>query len=419
MSNTPPPHVSDPRARANSSPRASSPTSSPTSPAQDEWEREHAAAATWRGRARRRFARRWKLYVGLSIVSTFYLVAACANFIAPYDASEQSKNEPLAPPTALRFTDAEGRWHARPFIYKLHLDDPLARTYAEDPTARFPLALFVRGSSYKLFWLFTTDRHLFGVAPAARQNAAPQTNTKAPVGNSNVQRVYLLGTDEFGRDRLSRLLMASRFSLAVGPLGTLFAGVLGVLLGCIAGYAGRRTDAFLMRAADAMLALPELVLILAARATFPVELPPTRAGLLLVSIFVAIGWAEMARLARGLVLGLREREFVLAAVSLGLSETRILFRHILPNAARPLIVQLSLMLPAFLLAETALSFLGVGVQEPAASWGHMLKSANELSLLARQPFLLLSPAFAIFLFVLGVRLLSDGLKRDGSDLRAR
>jgi peptide/nickel transport system permease protein len=147
-------------------------------------------------------------------------------------------------------------------------------------------------------------------------------------------------------------------------------------------------------------------------------LPPTHAGMLLVTIFVAIGWAEMARLARGLVLGLREREFVLAAVSLGLTETRILFRHILPNAARPLIVQLSLMLPAFLLAETALSFLDVGVREPEASWGNMLASASNLTLLNQQPLVLLSPAFAIFLFVLGVRLLSDGLRRD-NDFRAR
>ncbi|HEX8129668.1 MAG TPA: ABC transporter permease [Pyrinomonadaceae bacterium] len=425
MTDTQPPHASDPHAAA-----------PPATP--DAWERAHAAPIGWRGRARRRFARRWKLIAGLGIVSTFYVVAVLANFIAPYDASEQSRQEPLAPPTRIRFRDAEGRWHARPFIYRLRLADPLARTFSEDDSARFPLALFTRGHSYKLFGLFQTDRHLFGVAPDSRQNfdspqnadatqntnatqnadatqnvnAAPRANAPPP------QRVYLLGTDEFGRDRLSRLLMASRFSLAVGPLGTVLAGVLGVFLGCVSGYAGRRVDALLMRAADAMLALPDLVLILAARAAFPLVLPPRNAGLLLVAIFIAIGWAEMARLARGLVLGLREREFVLAAVSLGLTETRILFRHILPNALRPLVVQLSLMLPAFLLAETALSFLGVGVQEPAASWGNMLVNAGNLTLLGQQPLVLLSPAFAIFLFVLGVRLLSDGLRRD-DDRRVR
>ncbi|MDQ1522946.1 MAG: peptide/nickel transport system permease protein [Pyrinomonadaceae bacterium] len=373
----------------------------------DAWERAHAAPVSWRARARRRLARRGKLIAGLGIVSTFYVIAVLANFIAPYDASEQSRQQPFAPPTRIRFQDAEGRWHARPFIYRLRLTDPLARTYGEDTSARFPLALFTRSHAYKLFGLFSTNRHLFGVAADATPNAS-----------ATPQRVYLLGTDDFGRDRLSRLLMASRFSLAVGPLGTLLAGVLGVVLGCVSGYAGRRVDALLMRAADAMLALPDLVLILAARAAFPLVLPPSSAGLLLVGIFIAIGWAEMARLARGLVLGLREREFVLAAVSLGLTQRRILFRHILPNASRPLVVQLSLMLPAFLLAETALSFLGVGVQEPAASWGNMLVAASNLTLLGQQPLVLLSPAFAIFLFVLGVRLLSDGLRRDG-DSRAR
>jgi len=416
MTDTQPPHASDTH--------AAPPTTTPPTP--DAWERAHAAPSSWRGRTRRRLARRWKLIAGLCIVSTFYVVAVLANFIAPYDASEQSRQQPLAPPTPIHFRDAEGRWHARPFIYRLRLTDPLARTYSEDTAARFPLALLTRGHSYKLFGLFPTDRHLFGIAPDSRPNsgssqhtnATPNSNSPPNTSTPSPQRVYLLGTDEFGRDRLSRLLMASRFSLAVGPLGTLLAGVLGVFLGCVSGYAGRRVDALLMRAADAMLALPDLVLILAARAAFPLVLPPTHAGLLLVAIFIAIGWAEMARLARGLVLGLREREFVLAAVSLGLTETRILFRHILPNASRPLVVQLSLMLPAFLLAETALSFLGVGVQEPAASWGNMLVTAGNLTLLGQQPLVLLSPAFAIFLFVLGVRLLSDGLRRDG-DLRAR
>jgi peptide/nickel transport system permease protein len=197
-------------------------------------------------------------------------------------------------------------------------------------------------------------------------------------------------------------------------VGTLLASVLGIALGCFAGFGGRVLDAALMRTADAMMALPTLVLILAARAAFPLELPPTRAALLMITIFALVGWAEIGRLARGLVLGLRKREFVVAAESIGLSRTRILFRHILPNAARPLLVQITLMLPFFLLTETALSFLGVGLQEPEASWGNMLAAAGDSNLLSKHPFTMLAPAFAIFVFVLGARLLSDGLKESRS-----
>ena len=154
-----------------------------------------------------------------------------------------------------------------------------------------------------------------------------------------------------------------------------------------------------------------LILILAARAAFPLELPPLSAGVLLVAIFAAVGWAEMARLARSLVRSMREREFVLAAKASGLTGPRILFRHILPNIARPLVTQATLILPAFLLAEVALSFLGVGLQEPVPSLGNMLAEAADVTQLRLRPVLLLSPAIAIFLFIMGVRLMADGLDR--------
>jgi peptide/nickel transport system permease protein len=369
---------------------------------------------------------RAKLAAGLAIVAAFYLAAPLADFIAPYDYREQSRAEPHAPPTPIRFFDREGRFHLRPFIHPRRLVDPMERRYEEDAARAYPLALLPRGRPYKLLGLFTTDRHLFGVSDANQQDPrkapdAPTSRTPdAPAsrsvpsssGRTAAPRVYLLGTDDFGRDRFSRLLAAARFSLAVGPLGTLLAGLLGVLVGCVSGYAGRLIDAVLMRAADAMMALPALVLILAARAALPLDLPPLRAGAFIVVIFVAVGWAEMARLTRGLVLELRSREFVTAAVALGMTEARVLFRHVLPNAARPILVQASLMLPAFLLAETALSYLGVGVQEPEASWGNMLAEAGNLSHLREQPLVILAPAFAIFLFVLGVRLVGDGLRRD-------
>lgn len=342
------------------------------------------------------FVRRRKKFVaGLLLVMSFYLIAIFADFLAPYDYRSQLRAEPAAPPNEIHFRDPGGSWHARPFIYARRMVDPLERLYAEDMERAYPLALLTKGYSYKLFGILPTTRHLFGLKED---------------GEGNQARVQLLGTDSVGRDRFSRLLVASRFSLIVGPVGTLLASLLGIFLGCIAGFSGRVIDSVLMRIADAMMALPALVLILAARAAFPLKLPPAHAGFLIIGIFALVGWAEMARLTRGLVLSLRRREFVQAAESLGLSRGRILFRHILPNAMRPLLVQVTLMLPFFLLTETALSYFGAGPQAPEASWGNMLAEAGDSNLLARQPFTLLAPAFAIFLFVFGVRLLSDGLK---------
>jgi peptide/nickel transport system permease protein len=357
--------------------------------------------------ARAQRSGRARLVAGLSLVVIFYVVAALAGFIAPYAYSAQAREETYAPAAAIHFYDDGGGFHARPFIYARHLTDRLTNAYAEDTSRRYPLTLFARGDNYKLLGLFTTNHHLFGVA-----DAETDSDERPPLLAPAAPRVSLLGTDINGRDRFSQLVVAAQFSLAVAPLGALLAGALGVIVGCVAGYAGRKTDAVLMRAADAMLALPALVLSLAARAALPDKLPLARAAVFLVAVFVAVGWAEMARLVRGLVLGLRGREFVTAARSLGMTERRVLLRHVLPNASRAVLVQLSLMVPAFLLAETALSYLGVGVQEPEVSWGKMLKEVDGASLLRAQPFALLSPAVAIFLFVLGVRLLSDGLRRE-------
>ncbi|MFN8005040.1 MAG: ABC transporter permease [Acidobacteriota bacterium] len=334
---------------------------------------------------------------GAVIVALFYGVALFADFLAPYDYRTQVRLDPFSPPATIRWRDAAGNWHWRPFIYPERLLDSLGRQYTTDTQRAYPLMLFPRGYSYRLFGLFSTNRHLFGLQ---------STEADAP-------RLYLLGSDELGRDRFSRLLLAARFSLWVGPLGTLVASVLGIVVGCLAGYAGRWLDNLVMRAADAMLALPALVLILAARAAFPPELPPVRAAALMIGIFAALGWAEMARLTRGLVWELRQRDFVLAAVSLGASPVRILWRHILPNAAAPLLTQMLVILPTFLLTETSLSFLGVGLQEPEPSWGNMLTAISDLTLLQRNDLLaLLTPAFAIVLFVLGVRLLAEGIEQE-------
>lgn len=340
--------------------------------------------------------RRPKLLAGLVVTGLFVISAIFADFLAPYDYREQSLRTPMAPRTTLHFRDARGAMQLRPFVYPQRMIDPLERTYAEDTAQSFPVRFFVRGHRYRLFGLIPSERHLFGVEG--------MTNN-APV------HVNLLGTDALGRDRWSRLLIAARFSLLVGPLGALLAALLGVALGALASQGGRVLDGVLMRAADAMMALPALVLILAARAAFPLELPPWRAAMLMIGIFIAVGWAEVARLSRGLINAVRQREYILAARALGLSGPRIFWRHILPNVSRPLVVQFTIILPTFLLAETALSFLGVGLQEPEASWGNMLAEASDITVLQAQPLVHLAPAVAILILVMGVRLISDGLKK--------
>jgi peptide/nickel transport system permease protein len=343
---------------------------------------------------------RGALLTGAGLVMFYCLIAVFADLLAPYDYSSLSRREPLAPPTTIRFRDAQGRWHARPFVYARQLLDPATQRYEEITDRAYPLELFARGYSYEFLWLFPTDLHLFGTRAEA--------GVEAP-------RVYLLGADRYGRDRLSRLLMATRYSLFIGPLGALLASALGVLIGAVAGYVEGWTDAVLMRAADVMLALPTLVLILAVRATFPPGLPPADAIKLLLILFALLGWAEMARLARGLTRELRQREYVMAAVSLGSSPARVIVRHILPGAAMSLAAQTLILLPDFLLAETALSFLGAGLQDPEASWGKLLTDVDGKIFKRGHALAEFSPALAIMLFVLGARLLGDGLGQEGRE----
>ena len=320
---------------------------------------------------------------GWLVIGLFALSAVFAGFLAPYDPSAQSRFEPSAPPTTIHFSGLT------PIIHPRRVEDALHRTYTEDTSVAFPVGFFVRGHSYKLLGIVETNVHLFGVR---------STSGIAP-------RINLLGTDQLGRDRFSRLLYAVRFSLIVALIGVLVACFVGILIGGVSGYAGRLVDTILMGATDAMLALPTLILILGVRAAFPLELSMTRAALLLLLIFALTGWAEMARLTRGLVLSLRKREFVVAAVALGVSQARVLFRHILPNILPTLRTRAFLLVPTFLLAEVALSYLGVGLQEPAPSLGNMLTAASDIDQLRSQPFSVLSPALAVLLFTLGVRLI--------------
>jgi peptide/nickel transport system permease protein len=300
------------------------------------------------------------------------------------------------PPQSLHWSRADGSFSLRPFVREMRLVDVGSFEYQEDASRELPLRFFVRGYEYSLFGVIPANIHLYGVDPPGR--------------------VLLFGSDSFGRDVLSRLLYGAQISLTVGLVGIAISFTLGMLLGGIAGYFGGIADTIIMRITELLLSIPSLYLIIALRAVFPIDLPSHQVYLGIVAILSFIGWAGLARVIRGLVLSMRKSDYVTAAEALGFSRLRVIARHVLPNTMSYVIVAATLSIPGYILGEVVLSFLGVGVQEPSASWGNMLNQARSIRALTTFPWLLAVPGMAIFMTVMAFNFLGDGL-RDALDPR--
>jgi peptide/nickel transport system permease protein len=345
----------------------------------------------------RRLRRSKVALIGGAILVVFYLTALFGSFVSPYTPTSSDRRQPFHPPTRIHFFDVEGHFHLRPFIYHYRMVDPDLRRYAPDTSVRYPLVLFPRGESYRLWDLIPMDRHLFGV-----------------VGDT---RVYLLGSDFTGRDLFTRLIAGGKVSLSIGLIGIAITITLGLIVGGISGHFGGWIDTVLMRFVELLLSIPALYLILALRAALPDNITSTQRYLLIVMILGFIGWAATARVIRGMVLSLREREYVLASRALGAGPWRLIVRHLLPNTFTYVIVAATIAVPGYILGEVALSFLGFGIEEPQTSWGLMLRDAQDPDLMLRHPWIV-APGIAIFVTVLAFNFLGDGL-RDALDPHAK
>lgn len=345
----------------------------------------------------RKFRKHRVAVVGASVTIGFYLMCVLfGDFVAPYSLEYQHRTFKAAPPQVPRFIDADGNFHLRPFVYgyKRELDEKtFERTYKPDTSQVYPIRFFVKGEPYKLWGFIPLETRLFGAE-------APGT-------------VFLFGTDRVGRDMFSRIIYGGRISLTIGLLGVFMSLTIGAVMGTVSGYYGGWVDNLIQRAIELLRSFPGIPLWMALGAAIPKSASPLLVFFMISFILSLISWGGMSRIVRGMVLSLRERDFTMAAKGLGASDMRIILRHLLPNTASFLVVEASLEVPRMILAETALSFLGLGLRPPITSWGVLLEEARQVRVLAEQPWLVIPALFVIF-FVLAVNFMGDGL-RDAAD----
>lgn len=344
-----------------------------------------------------RFRKHKLALISLWILGCLYLIVLFCEVLAPYDPNRMFRDYIYAPPTVVHLFD-EGRI-VKPFVYgltsRLNLET-FRREVIQDKERIYKIKLFCRGDTYKFWGLFETNIHLFGVEEGV---------------------IFLFGTDNLGRDIFSRVLYGARISLTIGLVGIFLSLLLGVLFGGLAGYIGGIVDELIMRAVDTLVSIPTLPLWMCLSAVLPRDWPIVKTYFAITIILSVVGWAGLARVIRGQFLSLKNEDFIIAARLVGCSEFRVIFKHLFPSSLSYIIVSITLSIPSMILGETALSFLGLGLQPPAISWGVLLQQAQDLNAMRIYPWILI-PCFFIFISVLMFNFLGDGL-RDAADPYAR
>ena len=354
--------------------------------------------------------------LGALLLLVFYIAVIAADFVAPYDPYASQPNGSLLPPTPIYWRNQEGQFIG-PHVYPttqgptdLETGD---RKLFVDRSKPSPLRFFVKGPAYQLFQIRLPIGQKFeevDVFPGISSNL----HLFGTVGEG---KINLLGTDEQGRDQFTRLVHGGRISLSIGLVGVAISFPLGLLIGGIAGYFGGWIDAILMRLVEVLMTIPGIYLLVALAAVLPPGLTSAQRFLLIVLITSLIGWAGLARVIRGQVLSIKEREFVQASRAMGGKPLYIIVRHVLPQTATYVIISATLSVPSYIGAEAVLSLIGLGIQQPDPSWGNLLSLATNASILVLQPWLIWPPAVLIVLTVLAFNLLGDGL-RDALDPRS-
>ena len=347
-----------------------------------------------------KFSRNKVALVAGVIILMLFLVGIFAEFLAPALPETARPQFTNAPPQELRLftTDAEGNRHFQLHVtgYTMTVDQAsLRRSYAIDDSQVVPVGFFVRGAPYKLWGQFPSDIHLIG-----------------PLSPNDT--MYLMGTDKLGRDLFSRLIHGTRISMSIGLIGVTISLVLGVVLGSLSGFYGGWVDLVVQRVIEVISSMPTIPLWLGLAAAIPLTWSPLTVYFVITLIVSLFGWTGLAREVRGRFFALRSEDFVTAARLDGSSERRLIFRHILPSLTSHILAVVTLALPTMIVAETALSFLGIGLKAPVVSWGVLLQDAQNVRTIANAPWLLIWPSAAVVLTVLAYNFLGDGL-RDAAD----